>query len=113
MGSWLLQHRIPAAFLGASLIFPIGGMLWTYFALRSISQPLIVHFTERTGITEVGTLSYVLVLGLFWVLVCLVNAAIAVPLLDRDAFLGRFLTGANFCLSILIFIWFAAIIHVN
>jgi len=62
----LLPHRVPVALLAASGIFPIVGMVWAYFALRGINQPLVVHFTERTGITEVGTLSYILLLGAFW-----------------------------------------------
>ncbi|MBI2889099.1 MAG: hypothetical protein HYY10_04210 [Candidatus Liptonbacteria bacterium] len=109
----MLQHKVPVALLGASVVLPIAGMVWAYFALRGINQPLIVHFTEHTGITEVGTLSYVLFLGAFWAFASFVNIAIGIPLLKRDAFLGYFLTGASFCLSILIFIWFAAIIHVN
>ncbi|MBI2623349.1 MAG: hypothetical protein HYW65_02125 [Candidatus Liptonbacteria bacterium] len=113
MASWLIKHKVPAALFAASLLLVAGGMAWGYFALRGIAQPLIIHFTERSGITEVGALSSVLLYGVFGLVVCIVNTAIAVPLLTRIRFLGHLLAGATFLVSVLIFIWFAAIISVN
>ena len=110
---WVVQHRLAAGLLAVSLILVLSGMVWIYFSLRGISQPLIIHFTEKTGITEVGTLGTVLWNGGFWVLLILVNIAIAVPLLDRERFLGMFFVWSTFLIAALIFIWFAAIIHVN
>lgn len=96
-----------------SFLSVLAGTAWAYFALRGIAQPLIIHFTEQGGITEVGTLGYVLLQGVFWGLLVIVNTAIAVPLLDRNRQLGLFLAGSTFAIGILIFLWFAAIIHVN
>jgi len=110
---WIARHRSAAAILAVSLILVVAGLGWAYLSLRGISQPLIIHFTEKTGITEVGNLNFILWSGAFWVLLMLVNTAIAVPLLDRHRFLGMFLIWGTFCVAILIFIWFAAIIHVN
>jgi hypothetical protein len=113
MSRFLATHKAAAALLAGAVLLPLGGMAWAYTAFRGIKEPLILRFTATQGITEVGTFATVLMLGVFWVLVCVVNAAIAAPLLERDKFLGRFLIGANIAVSILIFIWFAAIISVN
>lgn len=113
IAGWIVRHRFAAAILVASLILVVAGLGWAYFSLRGISQPLIIHFTEKTGITEVENLNFVLWSGVFWVFLMLVNIAVAVPLLDRHRFLGMFLVGGTLCIAILIFIWFAAIIHVN
>ncbi|MBM3257393.1 MAG: hypothetical protein FJY98_03685 [Candidatus Liptonbacteria bacterium] len=108
-----MRHRLATVLLVLSFLLVFVGMGWAYMVLRDISQPLIIHFTEKTGITEVGTLGYILMNGGFWVLFLLVNSAIAAALLDRKHYLGMFLVGSTFFFAILIFIWFAAIIHVN
>ncbi len=110
---WIETHKLPALFLICSFLFVLGGMGWAYYALRGTYQPLVIHFTERSGITEVGTLRYILLQGVFWILLLVVNTAVAILLLDRDRSLGMFLMGSTLFISILIFVWFAAIIHVN
>ncbi|MCR4328158.1 MAG: hypothetical protein NUV53_01435 [Patescibacteria group bacterium] len=110
---WIAHHRLLAVILTASFILIIGGMVWAYVALHSIAQPLIIHFTERAGITEVGSLFSIMQNSVFWLLLCMVNSVLAVVLVDRDRFLSFFVAGGMLLVSILIFIWFAVIIHVN
>ncbi|MBI3589693.1 MAG: hypothetical protein HY093_04780 [Candidatus Liptonbacteria bacterium] len=96
-----------------SLVFVLGGWLWAYLALRTISLPLIIHFSNISGINQVGYAWDLAKVGLFGILVVMVNFLIAYELELRDKFLAKLASAFTLFLSILIFIYFAAIISVN
>jgi hypothetical protein len=113
---WLLAmktQRASSALLAASAVLVVGGWLWAYFALRHISQPLVVRFNNLTRITQIGSVSDLVPIGAFGVLLVFVNGLIAITVERRDWFWGRFYAAATFVLAGLIFIGFAAIIAVN
>lgn len=108
----LKSKIINSAFL-LSFLFVVGGMLWTYFALRGIASPLILHFNNLLGINQIGNLSDLLRFGGTGLVFVLVNFFLALELEDRDAFLGKLLATATLFMSVIIFVGFAAIISVN
>ncbi len=109
----ILKHRIVSAVFGAAFLLVMSGWLWVYVALRGISQPLIIHFNNVSGITQTGTMRNITNIGILAVLILIVDFVIAIELEDRSRFLGKFLAVGAAFLAILIFIGFAAIIGVN
>lgn len=96
-----------------SFLFVIGGWLWAFFALRKISQPLIIHFNNFLGITQIGGLNDLTIVALFGVISLVLDFLIALELEERDWFLGKLAAAFGLFLGILLFIGFAAIISVN
>jgi hypothetical protein len=97
----------------ASFILVFGGTVWAYVVLHSFSQPLILHFSEYSGITKIGSVSDVMGFGVFGLLLVALNFFLAINLQERERLLGKILTGATIFLAILIFIALSAIISVN
>ena len=96
-----------------SFLFVAGGWLWAFFALRKISQPLIIHFNDFLGITQIGGLNDLTVVALFGVISLVLDFLIALELEERDWFLGKLAAAFGLFLGILLFIGFATIISVN
>ena len=99
--------------LGAFLL-ALGGPLWAYFALRGAAgAPLILHFDDISGITAVGPLVGITLVGLFGLAAAIINFFIAIELDARSRFLGKLVAAITFLFTVLLFISFAAIINVN
>ena len=97
-----------------SFAFVTAGSLWAYFALRGVANgPLILHFDDLSGITAVGSSASITFMGLFGMVVVLMNFAIALELDARDRFLGKLTAAITLIFSILLFVAFIAIINVN
>lgn len=108
----LFKFKINTFSFGVSLIFVIGGWIWAYLALRGASTPLILRFNAQ-GINQVGYFWDLAKVGIFGLGVVAVNFLISIELERRDRFLGKLAAVFTFFLSVLIFIYFAAIISVN
>lgn len=113
-------HRLITILSTVALAFVLGGCLWAVGELSGISgNPLILHFNDLTGITQVGGLMTIIFMGAFGSLVVVMNAAIALEFADRPGagahgqFFGRFLVSMTLAFAVLLFIAFAAIINVN
>ena len=106
------RFKLVRASFWVSGAFVLGGWLWAYVALRGIEQPLIIHFVSRQ-INQIGGVGDLAAIGIFGVLVVLVNFFVSEELEKRDLFLGKLLAAATLFVCVLIFIAFATIIHVN
>ncbi len=109
----LVRFRVVSAAFALSFLFVAGGWLWAYIAMRKINQPLILHFNNYVGITQIGDLADLTYPGILGLVVIFINFLIAFNLEERDWFLGKLMAAATLFFSILIFIGFAAIISVN
>ncbi len=96
-----------------SAVFVLGGSLWAYFSLRNVGQPLVLHFNDLAGITQIGNPIAFLAVGFVAILVLIIDFIIVIELEQRDVFLGKLLAVGALFLSILLFIGYAAIISVN
>jgi hypothetical protein len=120
----LSTHRLITALYTIALAFVIGGCLWACAELGGVTgNPLILHFNDLTGITQVGGLATIVFMGVFGALVVLMNFAIALEFADRPGvaanssvhgqFFARFLAVITLAFAVLLFIAFAAIINAN
>ncbi len=107
------KHKIPNLVLVVSLTLVLGGWAWSYFDLKTISDPLVIHYSQGVGIDQVGYAGDLAKVGIFGMVVILINFLIAVELEQKERFLGRLTSGVTLLLGLLIFIYFAAIISVN
>jgi len=99
---------------GAALGFVVGGFVWAYVVLRGITAtPLILHFNDTDGITSVGGMGTLAFMGVFGVVMVLMNGALALALDARDRFFGKFLAAMSLVFGVLLFAAFAAIINAN
>lgn len=108
-----LRHKLLDILVILSVAFVLGGWLWAHFALKHISQPLILHFIPGGGITWVGNVRELAAIGATALVAVSINSILAFALEDRDWFWGKLLAAATLAISILLFIGFAAIISVN
>ena len=97
--------------LGVALVF--GGWLWAYLKLRVIEVPVVILYNSVEGVTRAGEVGEFLKVLMFGLLVILVNFFIAAELEERSRFWARLSSIFTVILSVLIFIYFAAIISVN
>lgn len=110
----IVRYRAVSALSLAAVAFVLGGFLWAYFTLRSVSQsPLILHFDDLEGITSVGALSAVVFVGILGLAATVMNFVIALELEARDRFLGKITAAVTLAVAVLLFISFAAILNVN
>lgn len=110
----ILRHKVVSGFFLTSLSLVLGGSLWAYFSLRGVSGvPLILHFDDIGGITSVGSLGTLVFMGVFGIIVVMLNFFIALEFEERDRFLGKAAAAVTFIFALLLFIAFAAIINVN
>jgi hypothetical protein len=111
-GRYLDRFLFYGAFVLAAA-FAAGGWLWAWFVLRDIQSPLILHFSDYTGINQIGGLSEVHGLGATGLVVVGVNFLIAQALRARDRRWAAVLAAATLFLAALLFTALAAIISVN
>ena len=109
----ILRHKLISSIFLPSFLLVLGGTLWAYFALRGIGQPLILHFNDLAGITQIGSALSFLGVGTLGILGVGVNFILALELEARDRFFAKLLAAATLFMSALLFISFAAIIGVN
>ncbi len=102
-----------AVSFGASAFLILGGFLWAFFALRKISQPLIIHFSAYAGINQTGNLSDLLRFALLGLTAAGINFLIAREFERKDWFLGKLAAAATLLFGILMFWGFRVIIGVN
>lgn len=97
-----------------SLLFVLGGAIWDYASLlNSGSAPYILHFNDIDGITKVGGLENLVLMGILGVIIVLINFLIAIELESRDEILAKMVSVATLVVSILLFLSFIAILNVN
>ncbi len=109
----LLKHKIVSLTFLLGFILIIGGWIRTYFMLRNVSQPLIVHFNNALGINQIGGLKDLAAAAVFGIVSLIFDFLLSLELDERDPFLGKLTAVAGLFLAILIFIGFSAIVSVN
>lgn len=107
------KYRILSFLFLASFILVFSGTVWAYTTLYGSSQPLILHFSEYSGITRVGSAGNLLGFGIFGMLIIGANFFIALNLEEKSSVLGKLMAGATVFGALLIFITLSAIISVN
>ncbi|MFH1246352.1 MAG: hypothetical protein V1489_01065 [Candidatus Liptonbacteria bacterium] len=109
----ILERRNVSFIFAVSFLLVASGFAWAYSALRSLQTPIILHFSNITGIDRIGGIEDVIEYGIFGMCVVLVNAAVGIALEPRDNFLSKTIALATLVMAILLFILFAVIISVN
>jgi len=109
----IFKYKVPNFAFFVSLVLVLGGWLWSFFDLREVTTPLVILFDSTTGINQVGYAGDLAKVGVFGLLVVVVNFLISIELERRLPFWGRLTSFITIFLGILIFIYFAAIISVN
>jgi len=114
MGKKIIKHKALAAACLAAIALALGGFLWAYFSLWNMSGgPLVLHFNDMNGITDVGNLWGIASIGILGIVVTVVDFFIAMELEERDRFLGKIVAVASVFFAVLLFIAFAAILSFN
>jgi hypothetical protein len=96
-----------------SLCLVVVGCAWAYIRLRALGTPIILHFSDFSGIDRIGTGADLLLYGGLGAVIVLMNGALAHTLSFRERFWSMVLSGATLLMAVLIFILFAVIISVN
>lgn len=109
----MLRHRWIIGSFGISFLSLLTGMGWAYGKLGNANTPLILHFDNYAGITQIGSLADLELVGLLGLVMIGVNFLIFRSLHERDPFLGKVTATWTCILAILLFLGFAAIISVN
>jgi hypothetical protein len=112
----LLHHKFVGILSVASFLLSLTGFIWAYCALRIVSaagQPLILHFNDIRGITQVGGVGLIVFMGVFGMVVTVADGCIALAFDERDAAFGKLIAVLTFIFAALLFIGFASIISVN
>ncbi len=107
------ELKILSSFFGIGLVFVLAATIWSYFALKDARQPLILHFNNLVGITQIGGVNSLVGAGITSIVVIAVNFVVTMELIKRDRFLGWSVATSTIFLAVLIFMSFAAIIGVN
>jgi hypothetical protein len=101
------------AFFAASALFAAGGWLWAWLALRGIRTPLILHFSDYTGINQIGGMAEIHGLGITAIVAVGLNILVARQLREREPRWAGILAGGTLFIAALLFTAMAAIISVN
>jgi hypothetical protein len=111
----ILSHKFVALLSLVSCLLSLGGFIWAYFALRNAAStaPLILHFNDIRGITQVGGLGLVVFVGVFGIVVAIANTFIVFAFDERDVVFGKLIAVVTLVFSVLLFVGFASIISVN
>src|SRR6266404_5585293 len=103
----ILKFKLVSVLFSASFILIAGGMLWTYRALHGTSGPLILHFNNIHGITQIRGYGELMEFGATGLVVVFINFIVALELEARDRFLSKFVAAATLLFGILLFLGFA------
>ena len=109
----MLRFKTISAAFAVSFILVLGGTFWSWFALKDISQPLILSYGLGIVNKAGGSMWNLVAFGITSAIALSFNFVLALLLEERDWFWGKFLAAASLFLSLLLFIGFAAIISVN
>lgn len=109
----LSNYRFIISSFAAALVLVAGGTVWAYYALRDITQPLILHYNGQYGISQTGNIWNLTGFGITGLVVLTLNFGMSLVFEQADSFWGKIVAVASLILGILIFIGFAAIISVN
>lgn len=96
-----------------SVALVLAGWLWAYVVLGDLDAPIIIHFTNTSGIDRIGTFSELNEIAFLGMLMVLIDSIITFVLWDRNRALAIYSLIFGLVLALLIFISFAAIISVN
>lgn len=113
MPSKFVEHPLVSILCGIALLFALGSAIWAYAVFHNIQSPLVFHWTEGIGITQVGGLGQAMGVGVLGIIMVLINSAIAFELESRDPWLGKIVAAITLTAAVLLFIAAAAIISVN
>jgi len=110
-----VEKHLVSILCWTAVAFVLAGFSWSLVALAPIrATPIILHFNDIDGITAVGGLGTIVFMGVFGLLIVLMDFAIAHELDSRGRrFLGRYLAATALIFAILLFIAFLAIVNVN
>lgn len=100
-------------FFSASLALAGSGWIWAWFVLRGIQSPLIIHFSDYTGINQIGGMDDIHGIGATAVTVVVLNFILASTLRFRESRWAKLLAAITLFLAVLLFTVLAAIISVN
>ena len=94
-------------------LFAVGGWLWAWLALRGVHGPLIIHFSDYSGINQIGGMGEVHGIGATGVVIAAANFFVARALRARDPRWAKGFGIATLFVCALLFTGLAAIISVN
>lgn len=94
-------------------LFVAGGWFWAWSALSGIHSPLILHFSDYTGINQIGGMADIHGLGATGAVMIFLNFILARTLRPKEPRWAKLLSGATLFLAVLLFMALAAIISVN
>ena len=97
----------------ASLAFVAGGWFWAWSALGGIQGPLILHFSDYTGINQIGGMADIHGIGATGLMVIIVNFVLVRALRAGELRWAKLLAGTTLFMAALLFMALAAIISVN
>lgn len=109
----IVKFKIIIGSFAAALVLVAGGTMWAYFALRGITQPLILHYNGQHGISQTGNIWNLTGFGITGLVVLTLNFGMSLVFEQSDSLWGKIVAVASLILGVLIFIGFAAIISVN
>ena len=97
----------------AAAAFVAGGWLWAWYALKGIVGPLILHFSDYTGINQIGGMGEIHGLGATGAVIVGVNFILAKALRPTEPRWAKLLAACTLFAAALLFTALAAIISVN
>jgi hypothetical protein len=110
----ILKYKFTSALSLISILLAGGGFIWTYATLRAMGAgPFLLHWNDMQGITAIGGLGMIVFMGVFGIIVTVMNGAIALEFEGRNPFFGKLIASLTLVFAILLFISFASIIAVN
>jgi hypothetical protein len=96
-----------------AVVLVLGGWLWSFLALRDLTQGIVTGFNSDVLINQIGSITDFSAIGFFGLLMVFFNFLISTELESRDSRFARGVALATVLLGVLIFIYFSAIIGVN
>jgi hypothetical protein len=110
----IIKYRLVSLLSLASLAFVLGGSIWAYASLlNSGVAPFILHFNDIDGITRVGGIENLVLMGILGVFMVVIDFFVALELEARDKVLGKIVASVTLVMAILLFLGFVAILNVN
>lgn len=111
--SYIRAHKGIIVGSCVAIVLVIAAWAWSFFVLRGISGPLIIHFTHAFGINQIGGIADLNEIGFLGLLMTAINVRLAFVLWDRNRIWSGIALTFTLFFTLLIFISFAAIIGVN
>jgi len=109
----IFRLRIVNLFFWISVIFIVGGCIWAIIILGGISEPLIIHYSQSSGIDRIGGLGTLIGIAVLGLIMAIVDFFISLELEKKNILFSRLTSLVGLFVGFLIFIYFAAIISIN